>query len=202
MAVDQEGRVLISSNPAAGASSWSSPVPVSSSGGILAVPCPTVALCVLVTGVGNVITSEDPTGGPAAWSEPASVAGGVALTAVSCSSQGLCAALDHRGEVVASVNPTGGTSAWSLPAGGSGSGRWLGCNIVCFRYCVSGRRPWWWCNNRYLRNSAGLPVHPRPQCCAVRRGEPPAGACVGSPSGLRVVSRRAQPGPSLISGSA
>ncbi len=154
VAVDQEGRVLISSNPAAGASSWSSPVPVSSSGGILAVSCPTVALCVLVTGVGNVITSEDPTGGPAAWSEPASVAGGVALTAVSCSSQGLCAALDHRGEVVASVNPTGGTSAWSL-AGGSGSGRWLGCNIVCFRYCVSGRRPWWWCNNRYCEIALG-----------------------------------------------
>lgn len=107
--VDEEGRILTSSNPTNG--EWSNPV---SSGGyfLAAVSCPTTSFCAIAEPNGRLITSTDPTGGAQAWSTT-DIDGNADLRDVSCTSASFCAAVDWAGNVLTSTNPTGDAAAWS-----------------------------------------------------------------------------------------
>lgn len=101
VAVDLLGKVLTSTNPAAGSGAWTSGSSVAPSG-LAAISCPSASLCVAVGGDGDVVTSTDPTGGPGAWTK---VDIGGPLTDVSCPSPRLCVAVDYDGNVLSGVGP-------------------------------------------------------------------------------------------------
>ena len=75
------------------------------------VSCPTVALCVAVTGGGTIAVSTNPQAG--VW-RLTKLGGSLQLDSVSCPSASLCVIADYDGHVVTSTNPTGGASAWKL----------------------------------------------------------------------------------------
>lgn len=112
VAVDSQGSVATSTDPAGGAGAWTaaSVEPY----GMKAVSCPSESLCVGIDANGNVVTSTDPTGGVGAW-RSAPVDFGHQLLAISCPSTSLCVATDDHGDVVSSTDPTGGSKAWSAP---------------------------------------------------------------------------------------
>jgi hypothetical protein len=105
------------------------------------ISCPSVSLCVAVTGgrnaSGKVLTSTDPTGGASAW-QTTELGETFDLRAISCGSVSLCVAVGDEGRIVASTNPTGGASAWKVigAPGGPGSLRAVSC--VAAVLCVSG----------------------------------------------------------------
>lgn len=96
---------------------WGRPVRVepSRNGGVQAVSCPSVRLCVAVDASGYVVVTTNPTGRSHVWSATARI-DRAALTGVSCPTTKLCVATDDAGNVLTSGNPTGGARAWSRPA--------------------------------------------------------------------------------------
>jgi len=105
LAGDAYGRVLYSTNPKAGASSWSAPV-TASAGSIEALDC-IPGLCVGAGGHGyydQIVASMDPTGGEETWGVVDQEYGG--WTAVSCASTKLCVAVANGGEIASSATPT------------------------------------------------------------------------------------------------
>jgi hypothetical protein len=110
VAVDDDGDVMTSTNPAGGASAWTV-ADIDGTDQINSLSCPSTSLCVAVDTVGNILTSTDPTGGTSAW-KTADVAGVTELTAVSCPSATLCIA-GGLGVQVTSTDPAGGASAWN-----------------------------------------------------------------------------------------
>ncbi len=103
-----------SAGPAAPSLVWAAPVTIASTqGGITGLSCPSVGLCVGVTGDGNAVTSTDPTGGASAWTATIGVDLLGPVHGISCPSASLCAAVDGLADVVTSTHPTGGASAWS-----------------------------------------------------------------------------------------
>ena len=123
VAVDHAGRVLWSTDPAAGPRAWAA-ADVDGATEMTSISCPSTDLCVAVDAAGNVITSTDPTGGAAAWAvarfDPSTTqnntdnAGGVLVRGVSCPSTGVCVAVDAAGNALISSDPTGGAAAWSI----------------------------------------------------------------------------------------
>jgi hypothetical protein len=106
-----DGIVSTSSDPGAGATAWSTAVPVERHTILEAVSCPSVSLCVAIDNHGDAVTSTDPTN-PAAWKithadsaidlltgQPA------ALTGVSCPSATVCIAVDSAGNVISATVP-------------------------------------------------------------------------------------------------
>ena len=110
--------ILTSSNPAAGASSWSAPATFTSAGIVSDASCPSTSLCVAVSGA-DVFTSINPAGGRSTWSAPVTIVMpplvGDSLVRVSCPSTGLCVASDGQGNIWTSADPTGGASQWIGP---------------------------------------------------------------------------------------
>jgi hypothetical protein len=110
-------------------------------GGIVAVSCASVNLCVAAGYEGNVFTSTDPTGGVGAWSVTNVNAPHSArhLTAISCPSPSLCVAVSGApggapGTVVSSTDPAAGLwTAAQLP--GSPDLRGVSCPTPAF--CVA-----------------------------------------------------------------
>ncbi len=123
VAVDRAGKVLWSTNPAGGSSTWLAAT-VDGGNELTGIACPSTGLCVAVDGAGNVITSQNPAGGQTAWtvatidSSPTQAntdsGGPVLLRGVSCPSTGLCVAVDGAGNALAATNPTGGAAAWTI----------------------------------------------------------------------------------------
>ncbi len=122
VAVDAGGRVMHSTDPLAGSTSWSKPARIDTStqpgggyAGLAAISCPTTKLCIAVdnSANGQVAYSTDPAGPASAWSV-ASVGSNVSLSSVACASTTLC--VIGGSERYYSVDPTGGASAWK-PAG-------------------------------------------------------------------------------------
>jgi hypothetical protein len=119
VAVDADGNVLSSSNPAGGAGAWTvtsvdrPDISISTRGGIDGVSCASSGLCVLVDVNGNVAASTNPAS--AGWAL-ANVDGTNELRGVSCPASGMCVAVDAdgNGNAVISTNPTGGASAWTV----------------------------------------------------------------------------------------
>jgi hypothetical protein len=102
--------VLVSSDPASGASAWTS-ARIDDGARLQAISCPSESLCVAVDRSGNVLVSTDPAGGAGAWSST-TVDPGRELTDVSCPSASLCVALGY-GAAFVSRDPSGGKAAWS-----------------------------------------------------------------------------------------
>jgi hypothetical protein len=120
VAADNDGNVLTSRDPTAGASAWNATRVTTMQAGLLWVSCPSQSLCVAGTGDGNILTSTHPTGGPTAWksvhvnagAEPSAAPG---LGSVACPSVSLCMVLDGAGHgVLTTTDPTGNASAWAL----------------------------------------------------------------------------------------
>lgn len=113
VAVGYEGAVYVSTDPAAGAGSWS--VDEANLGAHLtAVSCPSTSLCVAVSGgygkaAGRVLTTTAPTSG--GW-QSAALGGAPDLRGVSCSSPSQCVAVAKGGRIFVSTDPTGGAGAW------------------------------------------------------------------------------------------
>jgi hypothetical protein len=131
---DNAGRILTSTDPAKGASSWVVEAPVDPYHSIVHVACPTTSLCVAVDDAGNVLTTESPALGSKGWSQPVQI-DGYAIRDLSCPSASLCVAIDQRGRLLTSTNPTGGPSAWSAPIaidGGEQNVRSLACTSTTF----------------------------------------------------------------------
>ena len=112
-AVDNNGDVVTSSNPAGGPSTWTTTNIVSDIG-LDGISCPTAQFCAATDGLsGDVIVSTDPPGGSSAWQAIAIPTGGV-LSGITCPSAGFCVGVDDGGDVIVSTDPTGGAGAWHL----------------------------------------------------------------------------------------
>jgi hypothetical protein len=104
--------------------SWSVPRPVFSPSatrrgpGFLAsssaqVSCPSVSLCVAISGFGEVAVSKHPES--RAWRVHQLVKDPVdSLEGISCPSVSLCVIVDFAGDVITSHHPTGGAAAWRV----------------------------------------------------------------------------------------
>jgi hypothetical protein len=154
-ASDQIGGVFTSTNPAGGAASWTRMV-VSSSGGLTAIDCPTVSLCV-ATGVGDdtgsdadvppppaavLWVSTNPTGGPDTWHQVAlpddylgpecGKYGGYSfcangLIALACPAASLCVAMDEYGRTFTSTTPgVASPVAWEQSSPNFAGGQGIG----------------------------------------------------------------------------
>lgn len=126
VAVDADGNVHTSTDPAGPATSWSAADVIGSS--LHSISCASPTLCVAVSTSGNLVTSTNPTGGAAAWTTT-NVSGAAYLGAVDCTA-GLCAALDANGQIVTSSDPMGGSAAWDV-ADVQGSGTLFLSAIDC-----------------------------------------------------------------------
>ncbi|HEY2767716.1 MAG TPA: hypothetical protein VGI76_05630, partial [Solirubrobacteraceae bacterium] len=115
VAVDDAGRAVLSTHPAAdSAGSWSV-FAIDGSRALTSISCPSVALCIAVDEAGRAIVSTNPSAGAGAWS-PVTVDGTAALTSVSCASAGLCVAADGEGRAIFSTSPAvAAPGAWSSP---------------------------------------------------------------------------------------
>ncbi len=107
----QGTKVWTSTQPAGGASKWSSAtLSTETSVTLDSIACPSTTLCVATTTEGTVFTSTNPTGGASAWTK--TTLGVTRSMSVSCPSTTLCVIVD-RGNVFTATNPTGGASAWT-----------------------------------------------------------------------------------------
>jgi hypothetical protein len=129
--------IVSSTNPTGGASAWhearptgeattdchehwSPPCQDPKARAIRSVSCPSVRLCVAVTGEGYLYSTTDPTGPAEAW-QTADIDGtgrDTHLLGVSCPTVTLCVAVSGErytaGKVLTSTDPTGGAGAWHV----------------------------------------------------------------------------------------
>jgi hypothetical protein len=96
--LDNNGNVLTSRTPAAGAKAWKRAKVDSAHAGLSSVSCPTTSSCVAVDSLGNVLWSSNPAGGARAWSRRHIDDG--QLEGVSCASASLCVAVDRSGRLL------------------------------------------------------------------------------------------------------
>ncbi len=132
VAIDADGYVFWSQNPAGGAATWvRSPRSIDTTAQITGLSCASAQLCVAVDTRGNVLTSNHPVGG--GWPHVALDVGYPgstdALTAVSCTTS-FCVAGDARGYLFSTYDPAAGGAAWS-------SGQLVGHNISSIS-CLAG----------------------------------------------------------------
>ena len=107
VAIDRQGNVLSTSDPAASHPSWN--VVGKDEGKPLdAVSCLAGGPCVAVDERGDALVGSG--SAAAAWSPPTPIGADSPLTGVSCASSSLCVAVDEKGEVLTSDSP--GTGGW------------------------------------------------------------------------------------------
>ncbi len=119
VAGDYLGNLLMSTNPAGGATAWKvthkggAQCTLSETGALCAVTAVSCvsALCVATDYQGNMVTSANPGAGVAAW-RATHLNTSTYLTSVSCTSTTLCVGVDNSGKVFSSSNPNGGAAAW------------------------------------------------------------------------------------------
>lgn len=110
-AVNNNGDVVTSSNPAGGPNTWKTTSLVSDIG-LTSISCPTNQFCAATDGLsGDVLVSTDPTGGASTWQTFTLPTQGV-LNRVTCTAASFCVAVDGGGDVFTATNPTGGAGAW------------------------------------------------------------------------------------------
>ena len=115
------GEISTSTEPAMGASSWSTPFQVTPGTEHLeGISCGGSALCVAVDSGGDAITSTDPAAGASAWSAQ-DINYGDQLSTVDCPSSHFCLTADFHGQVLTASDGTTPT-AYALAVGKSGSG--------------------------------------------------------------------------------
>ncbi len=146
VAVTQNGKVVSSTNPAAGPSAWRIVrLPHVS---LEAISCPSARLCVALGHTARrsvAITSTDPTGPASAW-RSAEVKGVAYLAfayGLSCPTTKLCVAVTGLGaQVLSSTDPLGGSRAWrtrtiGMELGGLGGVDGGGVSCATTRLCVA-----------------------------------------------------------------
>jgi hypothetical protein len=114
---------------------WSRPIAVDKrGGGLLAISCPSMRLCVAVDGISRVLTTTRPTGRATAWrTTGARLLGGSFVNfqhevqpaggpAIDCLSARLCVVTEDDHELFISTSPTGGQAAWRRVAVDTTSG--------------------------------------------------------------------------------
>jgi hypothetical protein len=109
--------VLLSLPTVANAASftWNKAIRVESihNGGLSAVSCANLQLCVAGDGSGDVLSTRTPTKG--GWSAAAKVDSAGPITGISCPTTTFCGAVDGVGAFVYSTTPTRGAKGWSHP---------------------------------------------------------------------------------------
>jgi hypothetical protein len=137
IAVGELDTIVSTTNPTGGDSAWHLAKPMGEAGSdchehwnppclspqdrrIRGVSCPSVGLCVAVTGEGYVYSSTNPTGPGDDW-QVADIDGtgrDTHLLGISCPTASLCVAVSGErytsGKILTSTNPTGGASAWTV----------------------------------------------------------------------------------------
>jgi hypothetical protein len=136
VAVGELDRVVSSANPTGGSGAWNQAEPLGEAESdcheswsppcrdprnrtIRGVSCPSVSVCVAVTGEGYVYSSTRPTGSGDDWrvSDIDGDGRDTHLWGVSCPTTSLCVAVSGErytsGKVLTSTNPTGGAAAWN-----------------------------------------------------------------------------------------
>jgi hypothetical protein len=111
VAVGNEGRIFVSSDPTGDATGWrpaGSPTPRD----LFAVSCIGGSLCAAGDAGGNVLTSTAPAGGGGFAATNAD--GSVQITGLSCPTTEQCVAVTNNADVLISVDPTGGADAWTF----------------------------------------------------------------------------------------
>jgi hypothetical protein len=113
--VGQEGVVIQSNAPTAGAGAWTVGH-ISEAENLRAnlrgISCPSSTLCVAVDFSGGVWTTTDPGAGAASWT-PTRIPKAKSLFGIDCQTTSQCVAVGSGGIVLTSSNPTGGASAWT-----------------------------------------------------------------------------------------
>ena len=134
LAGDEEGNILVSTNPGSGAETWQVKN-VASDNRITALSCPSTTFCIAGDNQGNLLTTTNPTGPASAWTLT-HLPVEYGITAISCPSASLCVvgAVAYFGKIFTSTNPTGGAAAWSETPGISIT------NVACpsASLCVAG----------------------------------------------------------------
>lgn len=142
VAVTQTGKVVSSTNPAAGPSAWR--IVRLPHVTLDAISCPSAGLCVALGYTARhslAITSTDPTGPASAW-RSSEVKGAVA-GGLSCPTTKLCVAVTGFGaRVLSSTDPLGGSRAWrsrtiGMELGGVGGVYGGGVSCATTRLCVA-----------------------------------------------------------------
>ncbi len=113
--MDDHGNALTSTNPAAGAASWSGPAQIDPNASLRNVFCLSAAFCIAGDDAGRTVTTTNPAGGPPGWSATTALTGGNALNEMSCPSGGLCVALDDAGRILTSNDPAATQPTWDVP---------------------------------------------------------------------------------------
>jgi hypothetical protein len=102
--------------------SWQAPVLADRAGGLEAISCPSLRLCVATDASGDVVTSTDPSGGARAWrvahvdnigESCALVTCKPGLSSISCPSVSLCVAVDPKGSVYWTTDLEAGAAGWN-----------------------------------------------------------------------------------------
>ena len=112
------GLLMLLSLPAvanAASLSWNKAIRVepTKDGGLSAVSCADLQLCVAGDQSGNIVTTTTPTKG--GWSAATQVDSAGAITGVSCPTATFCGAVDQAGAFIWSTTPTLGAKHWSHP---------------------------------------------------------------------------------------
>jgi hypothetical protein len=115
---NKSGRILTSSNPTAGATSWRT-AQLDPSLDLRGVSCGSPSLCVAVSNDGRIVTSTNPAGGPSSWSVVGVPGGAGAIHGIACVAEIFCVAGNEGGNLFASANPTGGLASWRQTSGGA-----------------------------------------------------------------------------------
>lgn len=124
IAVANQGRIVISTNPGAATPGWKEIGTPGGPGDLEAVECPAMSLCLAGNARGNVLSSTDAIPEHPHWRE-INTGPSVPITGISCPTVSRCAAVDNNGDVSVSTNPTGPVGSWSatnlipFPPGGS-----------------------------------------------------------------------------------
>src|SRR6059058_426285 len=112
VATGGEGKILVSSDPTAGAAAWEEvAIEEASAADLTAVSCPSASFCAAVDDAGHLLSSAEPDGGAAAWTA-ATIDPGHELVDLSCPSTSFCAAVDDAGNALVSDDPSAGAAAW------------------------------------------------------------------------------------------
>jgi hypothetical protein len=114
-AVDQNGYVFTTSDPADPQARWTS-VSLTDLPHLESVTCASASLCILGDDSGDVISSSDPTGPASAWHAESIDSQGYQIDSIACPSTGLCVAVGADGGEWYSTNPLGGSGAWTADA--------------------------------------------------------------------------------------
>ncbi len=132
-----EGRIFVSTDPTAGASTWQEAGPPGGWPGALGgVSCVSTLLCAAGNLTGNILASTDPAS--ASWSE-VNPGASQRITGVSCPTASRCLAVDDNGDVLTSTDPTGSWHFKNLvpfiPPPGAGNG-FFGASCASVSLCA------------------------------------------------------------------